>query len=211
MDKGAWQATVHEVAKSWTGGLGTHAGSPHSAVHKCGQEVAVVTNEKILPLCPYQLVHCRWMLPGPNLILMKAISFLQKHQAQTETNLILQIKTVCASQALLALARPSVSTFPAPRGWHVVGSWVGAGLSLKPHRLIRRGPRRAGSADCQTDPSPGKAEQLEDSAGNHKKPGGCCVEVTELSHSRHVLSQQQRPRAVLMQTRIQRSFPRGDH
>ena len=127
------------------------------------------------------LFTARWMLPGPNLILMKAISFLRKHQAQRETNLILQIKTVCASQALLALARPSVSTFPAARDWYVVGSRVGAGLSLKPHCLIRRDPKGAGSADCQTDPSPRKAEQLEDSAGNHKKPGGCCVEVTEPS------------------------------
>lgn len=57
---------------------------------------------------------------------------------------------------------------------------MGAGLSLKPHRLIRSGPKGAGFADCQTDPSPGKAEQLEDSAGNNKKLGGCCVEVTVL-------------------------------
>lgn len=37
------------------------------------------------------------MFPGSNLMLVKAISFLQKHQAQAETNLILQIKDVCAS------------------------------------------------------------------------------------------------------------------
>ena len=90
------------------------------------------------------LFTARWMLPGPNLILMKAISFLRKHQAQTETNLILQIKTVCASQALLALARPSVSTFPAARGWYVVGSRVGAGPLPEAPPSYQKGPNVGG-------------------------------------------------------------------
>ena len=50
--------------------------SPNRVVHKHGQEVAVVTSEKTLRLCLYQLFIAQWMLPGPNLILMKAISFL---------------------------------------------------------------------------------------------------------------------------------------
>lgn len=74
--------------------------SPYYAVHKVSQEVAVVTNEKILRLCLYPLFAVLRMLPGSNLMLMKVISFLQKHQAQTETNLILQIKNVCALQVV---------------------------------------------------------------------------------------------------------------
>lgn len=43
----------------------------------------------------YQRFIVLRMLPVSNLMLMKAISFVQKHQARKETNLILQIKSVC--------------------------------------------------------------------------------------------------------------------
>lgn len=82
------------------------------------------------------------MLPGPNLILMNAISFLQKHQAQTETNLILQIKNVCALHVvrLLAIARPSVfSQQQDKRQLHITGSRVGTRPALKPH-ILSHGP-----------------------------------------------------------------------
>lgn len=63
----------------------------------------------------YQLLIVLRMLPGSNLMLMKVISSFQKHQAQTETNFILQIKKLCVPYKLSDSSRPSINIFPAAK------------------------------------------------------------------------------------------------
>lgn len=88
-------------------------------------------------------------------MLMKAISFLQKHQAQTETNLILQIKNVCALQGLsnsLSYSQ-NLSIFPAAKGScsFEEAEWAHAPtLKAAPYRTR---PLGAGMAVKEEDPA----------------------------------------------------------
>lgn len=107
-------------------------GSPCCVVHNFSQEVAVVTNDKILRHCLYQLLIVLRTLPGSNLMLMKVISFFRKHQAQTKTNFILQIKTVWALQ-VVRLLQTFNKYFPSSKmQLHILGSRVGKFLLRKP-------------------------------------------------------------------------------
>lgn len=155
-----------------------------------------MTTEKTLTLCLHQLFIAQRMLPGPNLILRRAISYLHKHQPQTETNLILQIKNVCASQVVRLSSLQPDPLSVASQQQEAAVHWGSRVSTAPPHTLkppiLSDGPWGSGeglSGAARRIPAPGSLSMLEDSAGNNKKLGGGGVEGAALWPSPEPLRQ----------------------